>query len=351
MLRSDISKNRLFGNIPDSVFLLGSLGYISVAANRITGSLPSFAGAIGLGTVDVSGNELSGSLPSESAWYGVVLDLNINGNALNGTVPTALLWSSSVANRCLAASGNQLTGVAMGRPVYGAGSFALRSLDLSYNLMSGELPTIFCEGSPFESLVLSYQSLSGTIPGCLAAVAFGSLDLSNNYFIGAVPAAFAQMSSLRFLSLAHNNLDGALPPQLFARLQAAVTVDLSQNFQNGTLPAEAIATSQLASFDVTGNCGLVWPNVVDCTTPACYPSCCPISCSSASRVCNLLPQLPSTLCAYARPPTPLDVHARSTSGAVVSTTTRAREVLPANQLHRASSASKRRRIIHIRRGA
>ena len=311
MLRSDISGNLLFGKIPDSVLLLGSLVYMSVAANQISGSLPSFAGAKVLCTVDVSGNALSGSLPNESAWYGVVRDLNISGNAFIGNVPTALLWSSSVANRSLVASGNQLTGVALGRPVIGTDSFALRSLDLSYNLMSGALPTIFCDGSPFESLVLSDHSLRGTIPGCLAAVAFGFLDLSNNYFIGAVPSAFAQMPSLKFLSLAHNNLDGLLPPQLFSRLQAAVKVDLSQNFQNGTLPFEAITTSQLALFDVTGNCGLVWPNVEDCSIYACLPLCCRIPCSNASRVCNLLPQLPATRCAYARPPAPLDVHASS----------------------------------------
>ena len=237
-------------------------------------------------------------------------DLDISGNAFTGTVPTALMWSPSVANRSLGASGNHLTGVSLEGPSGGA-PFPLRSLDLSYNVMSGELPTIFCGGSPVAYLVLSFQSLTGTIPECLASVPFIYLDLSNNFFIGSVPSAFGHMASVEFLSLAHNNLDGPLPLQLFSDLHAATTVDVSQNFHNGTVPLVG-AAAQLTLFDVTSNCGLLWPTVYDCQSAGCSPPyCCVIECSSPSLVCNLLPQLPTTLCAYARPPAPLGVHASS----------------------------------------
>ena len=309
-MRRDLSENQLIGGLSDAL-LQGRLEHISVAGNRLSGSFPSFARATSLVSVDLSGNGLSGVLPDTPTSYGVVRDLNISGNFFNGTVPTALLWSLTVANRSLVASGNQLTGVSADRPDDGGAAFGLRSLDLSYNLMSGGLPSALCGGSPFHSLVLSYQSLSGTIPGCLAAVSFSHLDLSNNFFVGSLPSAFANMSSVTFLSLAHNNLDGTLPLQFFSRLQAATTVDLSQNFQNGTLPFDVTTTSQLALFDVTGNCGLIWPAVPDCTTIACRPLCCMIPCSSGTRVCSLLPQLPATLCAYALPPAPLGVRASS----------------------------------------
>lgn len=294
----------------------GILEYLDVSNNIVSGGLPSFARASHLNTVNMSGNALNGSLPSDPSWYGTVNVLNIGGNEFVGTVPTTLLWSSYVQNRTLIASGNRLTGVPLG-PHDDDSIFPLRSLDLSNNNMFGELPSIFCEGSPFESLVLSYQSLSGRVPGCLANVSLAYLDLSNNFFVGDIPSEFVQMSSLTFLSLARNNLDGALPVGLIAGLRAAAMMDVSQNFLNGTLPVSEIVASQRTALDVSGNCGLVWPTSYDCQSKGCQLTCCRITlpCALTTRVCNLLPQLPATRCSYALPPAPLAVSAKSLASA------------------------------------
>ncbi|KAI6684288.1 hypothetical protein NL676_030201 [Syzygium grande] len=59
----DLSFNYLHGSIPDSIFTLGSLSYLSLGSNNLSGALPSKKG-ISLVYIDVSYNNLSGNFPS-----------------------------------------------------------------------------------------------------------------------------------------------------------------------------------------------------------------------------------------------------------------------------------------------
>lgn len=300
----DVHNNLLTGSIPPSVLALPNLVLLLVHNNRFEGTLPSLAGAPLLLQADFSGNLLHGTLPDDVGWYGGVATLNVSGNSLVGTVPPSVLWHPNLTT--LVACGNLLTGVSTVLPPRRP-AHALAALDLAYNLMSGEIPGVFCTGVPTISLTLSFQQLTGTIPACLASPTLAVLDLSGNYFYGAVPGTFAASAALTRLVLSNNNLNESLPSALFLSLRNASHVDVSQNFMGGELPATDIANSGMRVLDVTRNCGLTWPMVWLCPP---FAGCSPLQCTLAAT-CDLLPQLPATLCEFGRAPAPVAVAAGS----------------------------------------
>ena len=307
-----MNTNFLSGTIPAALFSLEQLSFVDLAHNLFVGGLPCLASAPSLVTLNVSDNMLAGTLPDSASWYHVVEVLSIGGNAFSGRVPASLMWSERVENRTLLAGGNHLTGVVVARPrgVRSTSYFPLRALDLSYNTLGGDMLSAFCAGSPRDSLVLSFMGITGSIPHCIAAASLAHLDLSNNFLTGTVPVAVSHVTAMRFVSLAHNNLEGTLPSRFFDHALGA-TVDVSQNFLNGTMPIQDVAAFNMTFFDVTGNCGLQWPTLYRCGS-MCSPTCCSlILCSDSVAVCNLIPQLPATRCAPARPPAPLAVSAAS----------------------------------------
>ncbi|GJN03355.1 hypothetical protein PR202_ga20791 [Eleusine coracana subsp. coracana] len=74
-------------------------------------------------------------------------------------------------------------------------------------------PTPLCSLRSLTHLVLSYNSLSGPLPACLATAlpSLTHLDLAGNAFSGAVPASYGAFPSLSTLSLAGNELSGPFP--------------------------------------------------------------------------------------------------------------------------------------------
>ncbi|KAK3121587.1 hypothetical protein QOZ80_8BG0656770 [Eleusine coracana subsp. coracana] len=87
------------------------------------------------------------------------------------------------------------------------------SLLLSNLSLAGEFPTPLCSLRSLTRLDLSYNSLSGPLPACLATAlpSLTHLDLAGNAFSGAVPARYGAFPSLSTLSLAGNELSGPFP--------------------------------------------------------------------------------------------------------------------------------------------
>ncbi|MQL10531.1 hypothetical protein EI010_25290, partial [Escherichia coli] len=90
--------------------------------------------------------------------------------------------------------------------------FLLKSIDLSSNYLSGEMPIEFGLLFGLVSLNLSRNSLSGEIPsniGDLNSLEF--LDLSRNHFSGRIPSSLSQIDRLALLDLSNNSLSGKIP--------------------------------------------------------------------------------------------------------------------------------------------
>ncbi|CAI5933839.1 unnamed protein product [Closterium sp. NIES-64] len=85
-------------------------------------------------------------------------------------------------------------------------------MDLSYNQLSGAIPTIVAEFSFLTHLSLSHNALNDTIPEGIADLrSLRVLDLSWNKLQGSIPAALGLSEALQEVYLAGNQLDGTIP--------------------------------------------------------------------------------------------------------------------------------------------
>lgn len=93
---------------------------------------------------------------------------------------------------------------------------SLQSLDLSDNALSGSIPPQICTWLPYlVTLDLSNNELSGSIPPEIVNCKFlNTLLLSGNRLSGPIPFELGRLDRLKRLSVANNVLSGSIPPDL-----------------------------------------------------------------------------------------------------------------------------------------
>ena len=88
----------------------------------------------------------------------------------------------------------------------------LRTIDLSKNNLSGEIPKEVTSLQGLQSLNFSFNNLIGRIPKNIGAMgSLESLDFSENQLSGKIPPSMSNLSFLSELNLANNNLIGRIP--------------------------------------------------------------------------------------------------------------------------------------------
>ncbi|KAM3390687.1 hypothetical protein ACQJBY_012344 [Aegilops geniculata] len=88
----------------------------------------------------------------------------------------------------------------------------MSGIDLSANMLDGEIPWELGNLSHIKSLNLSNNFFVGPIPTTFGGMEeIESLDLSHNRLSGPIPLQLNQLSSLGVFSVAYNNLSGCIP--------------------------------------------------------------------------------------------------------------------------------------------
>ena len=88
----------------------------------------------------------------------------------------------------------------------------LKSIDLSSNKLTGEIPKEIGYLLGLVSLNLSRNNLSGEIPSEIGNLSsLESLDLSRNHISGGIPFSLSEIDFLGKLDLSHNSLSGRIP--------------------------------------------------------------------------------------------------------------------------------------------
>ncbi|RCV37342.1 hypothetical protein SETIT_8G055300v2 [Setaria italica] len=212
----DMSKNLLTGTLPASLEMLAA-EIIDLSSNRFAGPVPRFPRNVQY--LDLSRNNLSGTLPDFGAMNLQIFSLY--NNSISGSIPLSL---------CLMQH--------------------LYILDLSGNMLSGELPT--CKGDSdsykyMHALNLNSNNLSGVFPSALQmSQDLIFLDLAYNQFSGNLPAWLGdKLPSLAWLRLRSNNFSGNIPIQL-ATIQGLQYIDLACNRISGQIPESMVNLSAMA---------------------------------------------------------------------------------------------------------
>ncbi|KAF8401586.1 hypothetical protein HHK36_012531 [Tetracentron sinense] len=227
-----VVSGRIIGSLPQNLSELKNLRFLAISSNFISGEIPRFAELRSLRTLDLSYNQLTGSIPQSIGNLRSLSNLILCHNRLSGSVPpfsSQTLTRLDLKNNALAGilspsslppslqylslSSNRLTGpvdrilTRLNRLYY---------LDLSMNRFTGSIPNnVFT--FPISSLQLQRNLFSGPVRPS-AQVTIRTVDLSYNRLSGQISPMF---SSVRNLYLNNNRFTGQVPGGFVERLLAA----------------------------------------------------------------------------------------------------------------------------------
>ncbi|OIW01169.1 hypothetical protein TanjilG_10330 [Lupinus angustifolius] len=261
----NIGSNRIHGNIPAGIGNLESMASLALELNNLTGSIPDSLGMLqNLQVLFLGDNQFSGRIPFSIGNLSSLTKIHMELNYFEGSIPSSLGNCQKLL--VLGLYGNKLTGT-IPKEVMGLSSLAA-FLDVSYNSLSGTLPTEVGKLVHLGLLDLSENKFSGVIPSSLGScTSLVTLYLQGNYFEGNIPHTLQNLRALQDLDLSCNNLSGKIPKFLgdFKLLQH---LNLSYNDLEGDIPTNGIFKNNATAIAINGNnklCG----GVLELILPAC----------------------------------------------------------------------------------
>ncbi|XP_030454079.1 probable inactive receptor kinase At5g10020 [Syzygium oleosum] len=272
----DASNNRLVGKIPSFNFVV-SLRILRLGNNQLSSSLPQALlqeSSMILSELDLSDNQLKG--PVGSITSATLKKLNLSSNRLSGALPVSVghcatidlsnnLLSGNVSRiqswgnyvEAIQLSSNSLTGTL---PIQTSQFLRLTSFQISRNLVEGTLPQVLGTYPELKVIDLSLNQLSGSLlPSLFSSTKLTDLNLSGNNFTGSISlvenlanssVGSTQNFSLSIIDLSNNSLSGFLPREI-DRFHNLVYLDLSRNYFEGGLPEDL--PDELQGFNVSYN--------------------------------------------------------------------------------------------------
>ncbi|PIN26881.1 Serine/threonine protein kinase [Handroanthus impetiginosus] len=246
----DLSSNKFFGNIGNSLSICGKLSFLNLTNNQLTGTVPKLpSGSIQF--LYLQKNDLTGSLPESLAECSSLELLDISWNNFSGELPVDTLLKLSNL-KTLMLSFNNFVG---GLPDSFSKLVALETLDVSSNNLSGLVPSGLCQdsGNSLKVLYLQNNMFTGPIPESLSNCShLESLDLSFNYLNGTIPRSLGSLSKLRDVIMWLNQLHGEIPKE-FMYLQSLENLILDFNDLTGSVPASLGNCSKLNWISLSNN--------------------------------------------------------------------------------------------------
>ncbi|XP_070675839.1 receptor-like protein 2 [Malus domestica] len=133
---------------------------------------------------------------------------------------------------------------------------SLTHLNLSHNSLSGSLETEFFSSlNHLEILDLSFNLLSGELPFSLPSHNIQTLDLSSNRFHGAIPSSFFQQAqNLTSFNVHNNSFSGLIPCSMCLHSSPLIRLlDFSLNAFSGSISSGLGECSKLQIFRAGNN--------------------------------------------------------------------------------------------------
>lgn len=237
----------------------------------MAGPLGSITSAT-LKKLNISSNKLSGSLPANVGHCAII---DLSNNMLTGNLSRIRNWGNYM--EVIQLSSNSLTG---SLPSQTSQFLRLTSFKISNNSLEGVLPSVLGTYPEIKAIDLSLNRLQGfLLPSFFSSTKLTDLNLSGNNFTGSIPVQeitshpsidSAQNWSLVSLDLSNNSLSGHLPQEM-SKFLNLVYLNLSNNKFEGGIPDHL--PDELKGFNVSFNnlSGIVPENLRQFPDSAFYP--------------------------------------------------------------------------------
>ncbi|XP_075669240.1 receptor-like protein EIX2 [Castanea sativa] len=258
--------NKFSGKLPSSLKNCKELVTIDIGENEFVGSMPSWIGQLSnLMILSLRSNNFHGLMPKEVCALTSLQILDLSHNKLFGGIPTCVMNFSAMTTTNSSNIAIYSYGFSMGYDEYEKFESALlvmkgrvveygtilglvKSIDLSKNNFSGEIPSEVTSLQGLQSLNLSFNIFTGRIPKSIGVMrSLESLDFSVNQLSGEIPPSLSSLNFLSRLNLSNNKLIGKIP----------------SSTQLQSLNASSFIGNELCGPPLTDNCTLndVNPNI------------------------------------------------------------------------------------------
>ncbi|XP_010540114.1 PREDICTED: tyrosine-sulfated glycopeptide receptor 1-like [Tarenaya hassleriana] len=251
----------LSGNLPPSILNLSRLSHLNLSQNRLSGALPPgfFSALNWLLVLDLSFNGFNGELPLEQAIGNggnrvlfPIQTIDLSSNLLQGEMPRSSVFLQGALNlTSFNVSNNSFTGSI---PSFMCtSSLQLAKLDFSYNDFSGNISSEIGRCLRLSVLRAGFNTLTGEIPNEIYNLSeLEQLFLPVNHFSGKIDDSVTRLTKLTLLELYSNHLEGEIPTEI-GKLFSLRSLQLHINNLTGSIPPSLANCTDLVKLNLRVN--------------------------------------------------------------------------------------------------
>ncbi|PHU18610.1 hypothetical protein BC332_14305 [Capsicum chinense] len=247
-----LSRNRLNGNMPFSLFRKSRLDEISLGTSGLSVQIDDpdqpFAQTFQPKILDFTSCNMRGEIPDFFSNFTSLVVLNFANNSLSGAIPQWLFNLPALS--ILALPMNNFIGF-IPPMIHLKSSLFPTMVNLARNKLQGPIPT---QLENVNVIDLTLNNFVGSIPSQIGeAPGSRPISLSGNKIRGSIPESFCHASNVhQVLDLSNNSLSGTIRRNL-GNCKSLIYLNLGQNKLTGSVPEEVERVTSLRYLDLNGN--------------------------------------------------------------------------------------------------